>query len=302
MNPSFSARDVRDPNPTPRSIQRGNPPASSPSGRSESRAVRHLGEWLRRFRFLSRGAGLLLLGACAAAGGATPRTTSVATGQHAGHLSTTIATAVELDYLLFVPRDYRPEGPKRWPLIVFLHGAGERGTNVDLVAVHGPPKLVRENPDFPFVVLSPQCPAGSSWKVEVLEALLDDTLARLSVDPKRVYLTGLSMGGYGSWAWAAAHPERFAAVVPICGGGDPIPIRLASEEKRKTLARLPLWAFHGAQDRVVALTESQRMVDAYKALGNDVRLTVYPDAGHDSWTETYRNPELFEWFRQHTLP
>lgn len=223
-------------------------------------------------------------------------------GQHPGRFSALTSRQVDVDYLLFLPKGYERTGETRWPLIVFLHGAGERGTNIQQVAVHGPPKRVQQQPDFPFVVLSPQCPSGSSWNLETLNALLDDTLARHAIDPNRVYLTGLSMGGYGSWAWAAANPERFAAVAPICGGGDPIVVRLTGGSRRDALARLPLWAFHGAKDTVVPLAESQRMVDVYKSLGNDPRLTVYPDAGHDSWTDTYNNPALYDWFRQHTRP
>lgn len=256
---------------------------------------------MRRFLFLHAELALLLV--LIGAGCASPTQPSPnLTGQHPGHFTATVARQVELDYLLFLPKSYEPKSGTRWPLIVFLHGAGERGTNVDLVAVHGPPKLVKQNPDFPFVVISPQCPAGTSWNIETLNALLDQTLARHAIDPKRVYLTGLSMGGYGSWAWAASNPDRFAAVAPICGGGDPMPVRLASGTRRTALSKLPIWAFHGGKDSVVVVTESERMVDAYQTLGNKARLTIYPDAGHDSWTETYNNPALFEWFQQHTLP
>ena len=254
---------------------------------------------MRRLLFLH--VGMVLLGALCGTGCAA-RPTPVATGQQPGRFATTLTRRISLDYLLFLPKDYSTSGETRWPLIVFLHGAGERGTNVQLVAVHGPPKIVQQNPAFPFVVLSPQCPEGSSWNVETLNALLDETIARHAIDPKRVYLTGLSMGGYGSWAWAAANPERFAAVVPICGGGDPMPVRLASGPRRDRLSRLPVWAFHGAKDNVVALTESQRMVDTYQMIGNSARLTVYPEAGHDSWTETYGNPALYEWLRLQALP
>jgi predicted peptidase len=254
---------------------------------------------MRRLPFLH--VGIALVGALFGAGCAShPKL--AATGQQPGRFTTTLTRQVGLDYLLFLPQDYRASGETRWPLIVFLHGAGERGTNVQLVAVHGPPKIVRQDASFPFIVLSPQCPEGSSWNVETLNALLDETIARHAIDPKRVYLTGLSMGGYGSWAWASANPERFAAVVPICGGGDPMPVRLSSGARRERLARLPVWAFHGAKDTVVTLTESQRMVDTYQMIGNSARLTVYPEAGHDSWTDTYGNPALYEWLRQQALP
>lgn len=223
-------------------------------------------------------------------------------GQHPGRFEATLQRKVALDYLLFLPSKYDAKGPERWPLLVFLHGAGERGTNLQQVAVHGPPKRVLSRPDFPFVVLSPQCPPGTHWDVGALDGLLDWALASQAIDPKRVYLTGLSMGGYGTWAWAAARPERFAAITPICGGGDPVGVWLAGGARRNALARLPIWAFHGGKDEVVPLSASQQMVDAFKRLNNNGRLTVYPEAGHDSWTATYDNPELYEWFLQHRLP
>ncbi len=198
-------------------------------------------------------------------------------------------------HLVFLPRDYSEGATRRWPLIVFLHGAGERGTNLARVAVHGPPKIAAARPDFPFVVISPQCADGDFWQVPALEALLDDALRRYAVDPRRVYLTGLSMGGSGTWAWATAHPERFAAIVPICGGGDPVPLMVAGGARKEALARLPVWAFHGARDTVVPLAWSERMIEALRRLGNQPKFTVYPEAGHDSWTAAYHDPALFEW-------
>jgi predicted peptidase len=207
-----------------------------------------------------------------------------------------ITRTLSADYLLFLPRSYAEAADQQWPLILFLHGAGERGTNVWLVAKHGPPKLVRTKPEFPFIVASPQCPAGQTWSNDTVLALLDELLARYRVDPARVYLTGLSMGGYGTWSLALAAPERFAAVVPICGGGDPIKVLLADPRQAAALKSLPVWAFHGAKDPVVKLIESERMVNALKQSGSrEVQLTVYPEAGHDSWTEAYDNPQLYDW-------
>jgi predicted peptidase len=175
--------------------------------------------------------------------------------------------------------------------MVFLHGAGERGSDLEKVKTHGPPKLVAQGKVFPFILVSPQCPEGQWWDTDMLDALLDTVLAKYRVDPDRVYLTGLSMGGFATWAWAAAHPERFAAIAPICGGGDPfLAWRLKS---------LPVWAFHGAKDPVVPVKMTTDMVDALKAAGGDVRVTIYPDAGHDAWTDTYNNQELYDWFLQH---
>jgi predicted peptidase len=206
----------------------------------------------------------------------------------------------KLEYLLHLPASYQPGESKRWPLILFLHGAGERGSNVAKVGVHGPPKVVKTNPEFPFVVVSPQCPAGQIWSDEALLALLDEITATHKVDEKRIYLTGLSMGGYGSWSLGLRHPKRFAAVAPICGGGDTIPVLLANQSNSAALKKLPVWAFHGAKDEVVPLSESERMVAILKRHGNpNVKLTVYPEAGHDSWTETYKNQELYDWLLQH---
>jgi predicted peptidase len=208
--------------------------------------------------------------------------------------------SVEINYLLFLPKGYSAESEKRWPLMLFLHGAGERGSDISKVAVHGPPKTVTRNPDFPFILVSPQCPEGERWSNEPLMALLDDVIGRHAVDTNRIYLTGLSMGGYGTWNLGMAYPERFAAIAPICGGGERIAVLLASREKAPALKALGVWAFHGAKDPVVPLEESQRMVDALKRIGvADVKFTVYPEAGHDSWTRTYKNPELYEWFLKH---
>jgi predicted peptidase len=200
---------------------------------------------------------------------------------------------VTVSYHLFLPQGY-DTAKSQWPLIFFLHGAGERGDNLELVKKHGPPNLVQTNPDFPFIVVSPQCPSGQWWNTTDLITLLDEIINTYRVDPNRVYLTGLSMGGYGSWQLGTEHPERFAAIAPICGGG------LYLRVKRE-LNDVPIWVFHGAKDSVVPIEESQRLVNALKEAGADVRFTVYPDAGHDSWTETYNNPHLYQWFLSHTL-
>jgi predicted peptidase len=210
---------------------------------------------------------------------------------------TTLTRTVEARYLLFLPRGYDADPDRRWPLILFLHGAGERGDDLQRVAVHGPPRVVREKPDLPFVVVSPQCPSGQRWDDATVLALLDHIIASQRVDPDRVCLTGLSMGGYGTWSLGLRHPERFAAIAPICGGGEPILLLLPDATRQAALRRLPVWAFHGAKDPVVPLAESERMIEALKRFGTrDVRLTVYADAAHDSWTETYANPELYAWF------
>jgi len=204
-----------------------------------------------------------------------------------------IVKTVRLNYLLFLPKGYDKDSEQKWPLILYLHGAGERGDDLERVKVHGPPKIVEQEDDFPFIVISPQCPEFSWWtfEIEVLNALLDRITKRHAVDEDRVYLTGLSMGGFGTWSLATAYPERFAAIAPICGRGD--------SKKAHLLKDIPAWVFHGAKDEVVKPENSEEMVNALKEIGADVQYTLYPDAGHDSWTETYNNPKLYEWFLKH---
>ena len=197
----------------------------------------------------------------------------------------------KINYLLHLPKNYDGKGSEKYPLILFLHGAGERGTNIWKVATHGPAHVVTTNSDFPFIVVSPQCPEGQHWESESLLALLDDVKKRYAVDKHRVYLTGLSMGGYGAWAMGIQYPDLFAAVAPVCGGGEPDAVC--------ALENTPVWAFHGDEDSVVDISESQKMVNALEACGGDVKFTVYPGVGHDSWTQTYNNPELYQWFLSH---
>jgi predicted peptidase len=205
----------------------------------------------------------------------------------------------KLNYLLFLPQGYEGGG-KKWPLLLFLHGAGERGSDLAKVAVHGPPKLVAKDPSFSFIVVSPQCPEGKIWNRDALAGLVEKVQRKYRVDRQRVYLTGLSMGGYGTWDLGFSYPEKFAAIVPICGGGNMITPLLSTPEKDKALSTIGIWAFHGGKDPVVPVSESERMVGLAKRRGaKDVKLTVYPEAGHDSWTETYKNPELYAWLLQH---
>jgi len=154
--------------------------------------------------------------------------------------------------------------------------------------------------DFPFIVVSPLCPAGRLWSNDVLLVLLEEIAAKYAVAKGRVYLTGLSMGGYGTWNLGLEFPEKFAAIAPICGGGEWIRVLLASRDKADALKTLAIWAFHGAKDPVVPVSESRRTVAALKKAGvSEVKLTIYPNAQHDSWSETYRNAELYRWFLEH---
>jgi predicted peptidase len=212
--------------------------------------------------------------------------TEVAAGQKACELDRSIR--VRMEYLLSLPKDYAQQDS--WPLLLFLHGAGERGDDLELVKKHGPPKLIEAGQTFPCIVVSPQCPRGRWWEPIELAALLDEIVEKYRVDQDRIYVTGLSMGGFGTWSLAAYQPQRFAAIVPICGGGEPFTTRLYSH--------VPTWVFHGAKDSAVPLEHSQRMVDALKQAGGNVQFTVYPEAGHDSWTETYADAQLYDWLFQ----
>ncbi len=201
-----------------------------------------------------------------------------------------IVIKVKISYLLSLPDGYA-KSDKSWPMIVFLHGAGERGNDLKRLKRHGPPMLVEKNKKFPFIVLSPQCPSRKWWNPAALAKLVESVASDYRVDKDRIYLTGLSMGGFGTWMLAAERPNLFAAIAPICGGGEPISAR--------KIKHLPIWVFHGAKDSVIPVKRSQEMVDALKKQGSGVKFTIYPDANHDSWTETYNNPKLYEWFLKH---
>ncbi|MFO7636493.1 MAG: prolyl oligopeptidase family serine peptidase [Clostridia bacterium] len=207
-----------------------------------------------------------------------------------------ITRKANIQYLLFLPYDY--DGIRKFPLILFLHGAGERGEDIRKVKTHGPPKIVETDKDFPFIVVSPQCPEHTHWgmMMDELMALIGEIKDNYSVDTKQIYLTGLSMGGYGTWGLAARHPGEFAAIAPICGGWMP-------PQEVLTLKDTPVWAFHGGKDKDVLPEESERLVELLQSQGAEhVLLTIYPDAGHDSWTATYESKELYQWFLSHRRP
>ncbi|MFC1758265.1 prolyl oligopeptidase family serine peptidase [Planctomycetota bacterium] len=199
----------------------------------------------------------------------------------------TVTRSSTLRYLLYLPKDYDQQA--KHPVLLFLHGAGERGADLSSVKVHGPPKLIEQGKSFPFIVVSPQCEDGEWWDAGELSGLLDSIQNNYKVDRDRVYVTGLSMGGFGAWALALLEPNRFAAIVPICGGGNAV----AAEYGKRVNAAI--WAFHGAKDDAVPLEESQRMIDAMNRHDVDAKLTVYPETAHDSWTETYENEEVYRW-------
>jgi len=199
------------------------------------------------------------------------------------------------------------EQGRLYPLVVFLHGAGERGRDNEKQLKYLPtwmaePALRERHPCF---LLAPQCREGERW-VDVswadkkslpqggpttdllaVIAAVNDVIAREPIDPRRVYLTGLSMGGYGTWDLASRQPERFAAIIPICGGGD--------EATAPRLARLPIWCFHGDADTVVPVERSRSMIAAVRAAGGSPKYSELAGVGHDSWTPAYRDPAVLDW-------
>ena len=217
-------------------------------------------------------------------------------GQHHYSLEKEIRKTINADYLLYIPEEYT-ETHEEWPLILFLHGYVE-GIDLSMLETWGIPKLIAENSlEIPFVVLSPKCPENGWWstkmEIESLDVLLNEIVSKYRIDINRIYVTGYSMGGMGTWALAAMYPDRFAAIAPICGYGDP--------KNAEKIAHLPIWVFHGAKDPALPVKVSEAMVDALKEAGSQVKFTVYPDADHDAWTLTYENPELYEWFLKHKL-
>ena len=192
-------------------------------------------------------------------------------------------------YLKYLPEGY--DGKKPFPLLLFLHGAGERGSDLEKVTTHSPPKLIKQGKKFPFIVISPQCKKNSWWDANALDAMLDQIIKTHAVDESRVYCTGLSMGGFGTWSLGGINPDRFAAFAPICGGG-----RWSDAFQ---MWKKPVWVFHGDADKVVPLEESERMVKALRQRGGKPKFTIYKGVNHDSWTETYNNPKLYQWFLSH---
>jgi predicted peptidase len=217
---------------------------------------------------------------CAACAAPTP------VGMSAQHFEGQVRRAVQYEYLLYLPPTYN-DTTEAWPLVIFLHGSGEAGADITMVRAHGPPRLITEGRDFPFIMVAPQAPEISPWDIDALDLLLDHIMRTHRVDPDRVYVTGLSNGGKGAWSWAIARPDRFAALAPVAGYGD--------ANRVCALGQLPVWAFHGALDDVVPAAFDSATVEALQRCNGNVRYTLYADVNHDSWTCTYANDELYTW-------
>ena len=200
---------------------------------------------------------------------------------------------VSSHYLLDLPKDY--DEKTDWPLLVFLHGYGQSGDDLQIVRENGPPKLFGEGKQFPFVLAIPQCPTGFYWRGNVVIGLIDHLIENYSIDPNRIYLTGLSMGGYGTWQISHEYPERFAAVAPVCGGG-----LFVSPYFMDRLKNLPVWAFHDKRDDVIPYQESVSMVEGVNAAGGNAKLTTLDEGKHNISEEAYNNDELYDWFLKHS--
>lgn len=204
------------------------------------------------------------------------------------------ADGTESPYVVFVPKDY--DGTKEYPVILFLHGAGETkqpnakkdGKQPVEVGI-GP--AIKKRPDFQFITVIPRA-EGFGWGADTANAkralaMLDATMKEYKTDAKRQYLTGLSMGGMGTWSIAMAHPDRFAAIAPICGRGD--------TKQAEKIKNLPCWCFHGDADTSVKVEGSRDMIDAIKKAGGTPKYTEYPGVGHNSWDKAYGTDELYKW-------
>jgi len=212
------------------------------------------------------------------------------------------ASGATLPYRIYRPKP--ADAGKKFPLLLFLHGAGERGDDNAIQLKHGIRQFLAQQEKTPCVIVAPQCPKNLSWAAirrgetpRLLEKpsepaaltleLVDALRKELPLDESRLYVTGLSMGGYGTWDLLCRRPELFAAGVPICGGGDP--------SKAALIAKVPQWIFHGDKDTAVPVDSSRTMVEALKTAGGEPKYTEYPGVGHNSWDKAYGDPELYTW-------
>lgn len=205
-----------------------------------------------------------------------------------GSFKTEIVQKKQLNYLLNVPGDAKAKKP----LIIFLHGSGEKGNDLERVKVHGPFKYLKTN-SIDAYVLAPQCPDGEYWDSETLYRLIQKVVKENNIEESRIYLTGLSMGGWGAWNLAFAHPEMFAALVPVCGFIDRVPML-----ENCKIKDIPTRIFHGLLDDVVDVSYSTTIYKKLKPCSKDISLTIFDDANHDSWTRVYDNSAIYDWMLQ----
>ena len=202
--------------------------------------------------------------------------------------STTVQQEVSISYRTYLPEGYSEHG-EAFPLLYFMHGSGERGTDLDVLELQTLPRFIKEGLELPFVVVCPQC--ERMWDVRALDLLLDEVIEKYNIDVTRVYLTGNSMGGLGTWMLANVAADRCAAIAPVCPPSTQI--------NPENFKNLPIWCFHGAMDSVVPIGESVKMIRQLRKAGCDVKFSVYADADHDTWTPAYHDPELVKWLLSH---
>lgn len=229
---------------------------------------------------------LKVFAAMSAAASLPGRAATIPSGEHVQSFSGVVSKHVALRYLIWMP-DAAAMPAAGWPLVIFLHGSGERGHDLAKVKAYGPARDASAGRRFPFVLVAPQVPDGMAWDSDALEALRADLVERLPIDPDRVLMTGLSMGGYGTWNYAVDYPDTLAAIAPVCGAGD--------SDRAERIRHLPVWAFHGALDDAVPIAGDREMVEALKAAGGNVKFTVYPDVGHNAWDPAYDDAALYAW-------
>ncbi len=237
---------------------------------------------LSRLSLLSLSAAAILLAGCAA----VPNTPG------SSPQSFTLKDGSRLRYMEYVPPKLKLS--RHVPILIFLHGSGEAGHDVTQVMNNGPWQYARAHADFPFIILAPQLDKDGEWDPDKLNEWLDHIEQVLPVDRRRIYLTGLSRGGQGTWDFAMRYPHYFAAIAPLSGYSDlRQPCRLKG---------IPVWAFHGALDDVVPIKYDEQTTGDAKSCGVTVQLTVYPNSGHDTWTQTYADPDLYTWLMSNKRP
>lgn len=198
-----------------------------------------------------------------------------------------------LRYYLYYPEDYNQDEDAQFPLLLFLHGGGESGQDLEALKTNGPPKLLAEGKQFPFLVLAPQHPHPKKWwNIRAVMNLLDTVIEENRVDRDRIYLTGLSRGGSAAWELAVQYPETFAAMMVVCGM-TPVPYAHWINKN------MPIWVFHGALDKVIPIDHSEKMVAKLKEMGYPVRFTRYEDVAHNAWEQAYTTEEVYTWFMKH---
>lgn len=197
-----------------------------------------------------------------------------------------------LQYFLYYPKEYEEEKNDKFPLLLFLHGGGESGGTLEDLKTNGPPKLLAEGKEFPFLILAPQNPHKRKWwNTRAVVQLLDTIIKNNRVDVNRIYLTGLSRGGGAAWELAVQYPDKFAAMAVVCGM---TPVPYAGWINKN----MPIWVFHGTEDKSIPISESENMVNKLDEMGYDVRFTKYDGVGHNSWVQAYNTEELYNWFME----